>query len=465
MRQILLPFLLLVATPVAAETVEQALATAPPGTRIGLLVVDEQGRELASVRADERFVPASNTKLFTTAAALAMLDTAASDAAGGAAVRLEGRDVVLAGNGDARLSSAADCATDCLAELARAVAARTRTVRDVIGDDTAFPDERWPAGMSWNNIPGRYGTAISALTLDDNVTTLTVDGAGRVSGDGYYRIDGRVTVTVGGAPSLGYARLPGSDLMTVSGTIPAGHAPVTLTVGIDDPAHRAAWRFVRLLRDAGVRVTGAVRTRHRPVTPADDPAARGRAPVAHPPAPAALARLVPGPLIEDVRITNKVSQNLHADLLLRRVGRVSGTGSVADGQAAVTAVLERAGVPRAGYDFSDGSGMSTYNRISPRTAVALLRWAATQPWGAAWRATLPVGGIDGTLARRFAGTPLDGKLFAKTGTLNAANALSGYLIAASGRTLTFSALANDMPQDASATVAMDRALLAVAAAN
>ncbi|MEH3100465.1 D-alanyl-D-alanine carboxypeptidase/D-alanyl-D-alanine endopeptidase [Sphingomonas adhaesiva] len=451
--------------PAAAETVEQALASAPPGTRIGLLVVDADGRELAAVRADERFVPASNTKLFTTAAAFATLDTAAPDVAGGATVRLEGRDVVLAGHGDARLSSAADCTADCLAELARAVVARTRTVRDVIGDDTAFPDERWPAGMSWNNIPGRYGTAISALTLDDNVTTLTVDGAGKVSGDGYYRIDGRVDVTTGGEPSLGYARLPGSDRMTVTGTIPAGHAPVTLTVGVDDPAHRAAWRFVRLLRAAGVRVTGTARVRHRAVTPADDPATRGQAPVARAPEPVPLARLTPGPLAEDVRLTNKVSQNLHADLLLRRVGRVTGSGSVADGQAVVAALLDKAGVARAGYGFSDGSGMSSYNRISPRTAVALLRWAATQPWGAAWRETLPVGGVDGTLARRFAGTPLDGKLFAKTGTLNAANALSGYLIAASGRTLTFSALANDMADDASATAAIDRALLAIAAAN
>ncbi|MEH3035050.1 MAG: D-alanyl-D-alanine carboxypeptidase/D-alanyl-D-alanine-endopeptidase [Sphingomonas adhaesiva] len=464
MRHILLPLLLL-ATPAAAETVEQALASAPPGTRIGLLVVDADGRELAAVRADERFVPASNTKLFTTAAAFATLDTAAPDVAGGATVRLEGRDVVLAGHGDARLSSAADCTADCLAELARAVVARTRTVRDVIGDDTAFPDERWPAGMSWNNIPGRYGTAISALTLDDNVTTLTVDGAGKVSGDGYYRIDGRVDVTTGGEPSLGYARLPGSDRMTVTGTIPAGHAPVTLTVGVDDPAHRAAWRFVRLLRAAGVRVTGTARVRHRAVTPADDPATRGQAPVARAPEPVPLARLTPGPLAEDVRLTNKVSQNLHADLLLRRVGRVTGSGSVADGQAVVAALLDKAGVARAGYDFSDGSGMSSYNRISPRSAVALLRWAATQPWGAAWRETLPVGGVDGTLARRFAGTPLDGKLFAKTGTLNAANALSGYLIAASGRTLTFSALANDMADDASATAAIDRALLAIATAN
>ena len=152
-------------------------------------------------------------------------------------------------------------------------------------------------------------------------------------------------------------------------------------------------------------------------------------------------------------------------MFLRRIGAVAGSGSVADGRAAVIAMLDRAGVQRWAYDFADGSGMSSYNRITPRATVRFLRWTQAQPWAAAWRATLPVGGLDGTLARRFKGTPLDGKLFAKTGSLNAANALSGFLITAKGRTLTFAALANDMPDDASATRSIDQALLAIAAAN
>jgi len=128
-------------------------------------------------------------------------------------------------------------------------------------------------------------------------------------------------------------------------------------------------------------------------------------------------------------------------------------------------MLTAAGVPRTGYDFSDGSGMSTYNRVSPRAAVALLRWGATRPWGKVWRESFPIGGVDGTLRRRFAGTPLQGKVFAKTGTLNATNALSGYLIAAGGKELTFSVFANDVPDGGTALPAMDEALLAIAAAN
>ena len=122
-----------------------------------------------------------------------------------------------------------------------------------------------------------------------------------------------------------------------------------------------------------------------------------------------------------------------AELLLRRTGLIDGTGSVADGQAKVAALFAAAGVPRTAFDFSDGSGMSTYNRIAPRGMVTLLDWIARQPWGAAWRETLPVGGVDGTLARRLKGTALEGRTFVKPGSINATNPLSGYTLPSSGK--------------------------------
>ncbi|MFX9154048.1 D-alanyl-D-alanine carboxypeptidase, partial [Acinetobacter baumannii] len=91
---------------------------------------------------------------------------------------------------------------------------------------------------------------------------------------------------------------------------------------------------------------------------------------------------------------------LHAELMLRRIAIKNGSGSIADGQVAVRAMLAEAGVPRVAFDFADGSGMSSYNRVTPRGVVTFLRWVSAQPWGTAWRATLPVGG-EGMLARRF----------------------------------------------------------------
>ncbi|HYJ31092.1 MAG TPA: D-alanyl-D-alanine carboxypeptidase/D-alanyl-D-alanine-endopeptidase [Allosphingosinicella sp.] len=464
LRTALLVIAVAVASPAVAwqeslqARVQTELGRAGPGTRFGLVVATEDGRELVAINADGRFVPASNAKLLTTAAAFATLPGLdLPDAAGGASVRLgEGRDVILTGHGDARLSSAPDCVANCLAALADAVAARTRRVRDVIGDDSLFADQRWSPGMSWNNIQNRSGTAVSALTLDDNELVIRVapGAAGQPPSLGflpYYEVTNRAVTVAEGPTALGFVRLPGSRSVLLTGHIAPGTPPQTLRLGIDDPAHYAAWRLRSLLEARGVRVTGSVGVRHQPTDSAQ--------------AMAPLARLVPPPLAEDLLLINKDSQNLHAELMLRRLGLAHGSGSIEGGVAAIEAMLASAGVPRTGWDLSDGSGMSTYNRLAPRAIVTLLRWAAAQPWGAAWRGTLPVAGVDGTLAGRFRGTGLERRLFAKTGSLNATSALSGYLIARSGRTLTFSFFANDVPGGGSATATMDAVLELIASEN
>jgi len=110
--------------------------------------------------------------------------------------------------------------------------------------------------------------------------------------------------------------------------------------------------------------------------------------------------------------------------------------------------------------------MSPDDRIAPRAYAQLLSYASRQPWGAAWRDTLPVAGVDGTLANRFKTSPLKGRLWAKTGTLNETNALSGYLTAASGKTLAFSILVNGRRPGSDAELqAIDRIAEAIAAAE
>ncbi|WP_404711268.1 D-alanyl-D-alanine carboxypeptidase/D-alanyl-D-alanine-endopeptidase [Sphingomonas sp. MMS24-J13] len=472
--------LLLVTVPAHAQSLQQRVETmlhdGSPGTRFGLVVADESGKELVAINPEQRFIPASNTKMVTTVTAFAMLSGLdQADPDGGTAVRIEDYrkgppDVVIEGHGDAWLSGAADCTRDCLATLADAVAAKTKRVNDVIGDDSLYPDERWSRGMAWNNIQTRSGTATSALTIDDNELAMTVTpgalgAAPTLALPAYYTVDNRATTVAGGKTRLSFDREPNTYLVRLTGTIAVGAKPEELRFGIDDPARYAAWQFKGMLEARGVKVTGMVGIRHRLLMPADDPAVRGSAPAARPPQQPVLARITPPPLIEDLTRISKVSQNLHAELMLRRVSRSTGSGSVADGLAVVRQMLAQAGVPRVDYDFSDGSGMSTYNRLAPRGVIALLRWVAAQPWGMQWRATLPIGGEEGTLGKRFRGTALEGKLFAKTGTLNATNGLSGYMIGASGKTLTFSFYANDVPQDEGATGVMDKALVAIAAEN
>lgn len=457
------------------------------GTRWGLLAVTTGGETVAEVRVDDRFSPASNTKIFTTAAVFARLEELdAADPDDGTSVRLESRvdggapDVALIGAGDPLLGDGPACVGTCLADLADAVAARTARVGDVIGDDRLYPDERWGPGWSWEDLQTSFGTAVSALTVNDNVVTLEVtpgEAAGAPlrtawqGGDDLLVLETEA-ITVGeGEADLRLERQPGSDAVRLYGRMPVQGTAITLRIGIDDPAAMAAERFRRLLEQRGVVIEGRVRSRHRPLALADDPAARATSTMAIGDRAAEadgveIARLSRQPLTTSLRRIGKSSQNLYAELMLRRLGRIEGTGSRADGLNEVEAVLADAGVERTDFDLHDGSGMSVYNRVSPRATTTFLLWTMSQPWGEQWRATLPVGGRDGTLARRFVGTPLEGRVFAKTGSLNGVNALAGFLTAASGRTLVFSIYANDRPSTAgSATEAMDRALVALAAEN
>jgi D-alanyl-D-alanine carboxypeptidase/D-alanyl-D-alanine-endopeptidase (penicillin-binding protein 4) len=179
-----------------------------------------------------------------------------------------------------------------------------------------------------------------------------------------------------------------------------------------------------------------------------------------------LATHISVPVAEDITVINKTSQNLHAELLLRLLGKVHGTdGSFEQGTRVVRQFLVDAGVDDGDFFFYDGSGMSPDDRIAPRAYTQLLAYASRQPWGAAWRDTLPVAGVDGTLARASK-LAAQGPLWAKTGTLNEVNALSGYLTAASGKTLAFSILVNGRRPGSEAEVqAIDRIAEAIAAAE
>lgn len=486
----LIPILALAwAVPVLAEPaalplpVAQALETAPKGTRFGLLVVDEAGREVLALNPDQRFVPASVTKIVTTATAFAMI-SANPDfnlSSGGTALFLRGAgkkappDLVIRGEGGVSLSSAPDCTRRCLAPLVERVIGAVRKLGDVIGDDSAFADQRWSLGMSWNNIGTDDGTATSALIVDDNELPITVapgtPGAPAViTLSPYFTVVNQTVTAALGETRIAVERPVNSRVVRVYGQIAVGARPWRDSLGIDDGAHYAAWAVRQVLRARGVAVTGTVRTQHRPAAHQDPP----NLPIADPAAPVAMEPAVP--IDEQIGAINKHSQNLYAEALLRRIGLLRDerdnlgnpklqVGSTQAGLAAVDEFLDGMGLPAEGYALSDGSGMSNYNRLSPRATVMLLRWIADQPWGERWYATLPVAGVDGTLRWRFAGTALAGNLSAKTGALNATTALAGRLRAASGRMLTFAVFANDVPASASAAPAIDAALARIAAAN
>jgi D-alanyl-D-alanine carboxypeptidase/D-alanyl-D-alanine-endopeptidase (penicillin-binding protein 4) len=132
----------------------------------------------------------------------------------------------------------------------------------------------------------------------------------------------------------------------------------------------------------------------------------------------------------------------------------------------VRAYLTDAGLDPDDFLFFDGSGLSDHDLVTPRATAQFLAFAATQPWFPAWKASLPDAGEDGTLDARFPNPPLKDHLFAKTGTLGESRALSGYLAAASGRTIVFSIFVDDhTPATSADGVAMDKIVTAIAAAE
>lgn len=453
------------------------------GTRWGLVVMTLEGREIVSLNPDGRFLPASNTKIFTVAAAFHRLgDMARPDPRFATSVRLEPRpdgppDIALVGGGDAMLLDAEDCQRDCLSTLADIVAANGVTqVRSVIGDDSLYPDERWGPGWSREDLIVRSGAPASALSVNSNEVTLKAAPGAAVldrvqaewrEGDNYLTLTNAAQTIAGAEDRLRIERKAGSEQVLLYGELGLASPPQTIPLAVEDPARVAALRFRALLEARGVVAGAGVATRHRMLSLADEPrSGSGDPPIPPTPPGAELGRLLPPPLIEDVTFLMKQSQNQHAEMLLRRLGMLEGHGSRADGLAVIEAMLNEAGAPRWAWDFADGSGMSVYNRVTPRTVANFLGWTTRQAWGSAFRETFPVGGVDGTLRRRFAGTSLEGRIYAKTGTLAGTSALSGFMQTRAGRTVIFSAYANDRPSVAeSAISALDATLVAISEMN
>ena len=213
-----------------------------------------------------------------------------------------------------------------------------------------------------------------------------------------------------------------------------------------DPALPAAVRFRDLLTAAGVTVTGTVR---REVRPAEA---------------ATLAVSESAPLSVVVQRMLKASDNFAAELLLKELGRtLRAEGSSAAGVVASRQVLGPLGVPLGAA--ADGSGLSAHDRQSPGAQVALLRAGGRSPVADSFRAALPVGCVDGTLRRRFCGTPAAGRVFAKTGTLAGVRTLAGYTTTASGRPVYFAFQLSGVRDGARALRALDRAVVLLASAR
>jgi D-alanyl-D-alanine carboxypeptidase/D-alanyl-D-alanine-endopeptidase (penicillin-binding protein 4) len=447
----------------------------------GIEVVSlDTGKVIYAQNADKLFTPASNTKLFTTAAALALIgpDYSSRTTVETSGVldkygRLTG-DLVLVGRGDPNLSGRElpynlrtarnDHPIQVLEQLADTLVQKGVKFVDgnIVADDSYFAFERYGEGWSQDDLVLADGAPVSALTINDNVVFVNILPADRAGERAfvsitpfadYYRIDNRVITTPAGTGrKIFINREPGSTLLTLWGNMPLDDAGANEALAIEDPAEFAAALFHQLLENRGIVVFGKQRTRHTELASLSTLTVTAVAPArggdessrALPNQPLVLASYQSKPLIEDLRVINKVSQNLHAEILLRLLGREKGAaGTVEGGLEVLHGFLNQAGVPSDQYLFYDGSGLSRQNLVTPHAVVQLLRYAVGQAWGASFRETFPVAGIDGSLADRFPNLDPRTHVSAKTGSLGGVKALSGYATTARGQQVAFSILSNN----------------------
>jgi D-alanyl-D-alanine carboxypeptidase/D-alanyl-D-alanine-endopeptidase (penicillin-binding protein 4) len=425
----------------------------------GILIVDAQtGETLYEKNADGYFVPASNMKLFTTALALAKLgpeykfhttlETRGAISANGV---LSG-DVVLVGRGDPNLSNRKfpyelkeefdGPPEKALAELADALVARgiKEISGDVIADDSYFPRERYPNGWEIDDIVWEYGAAISAIVVDDNTVAVTLTPGQRM-GDPVqasvapltpdFTLQNDVTTAAPGLKSdLTLTREPGANLVVVRGSLPAGGTSRKLVLAIEEPAQHAASVLAAMLAERGVKIGGKIRAVHELET---DTTPR-----------TILAEHVSVPLGESVKLINKISQNLHTEMLLRTAARQNGLWSTPEDMLKTPQdFYAAAGIAPDDVIQTDGSGLSRHDLVTPRSIVTLLKYAQAQTWFAPYYASLPVAGIDGSLQDRMKGTVAAGRIHAKTGSVEHVRTLSGFAETPGGRRLIFSFLSNN----------------------
>ena len=419
------------------------------GSQVELVVRDAATGELLYDRnGGNRLLPASNEKLFTSAAAMDTLGPSFrfhTDAMTKAPVtggRLRG-DLYLKGYGDPT-TLASDYAR--IAQQVRASGVR-RVDGDIVADDTYFDAVRLGDSWAWDDEPFYYNAQISALTVAPNTdydsgTAIVQHGPGSAVGapakltliprTSVIKLRGTVTTgPAGSEDTFSMERRHGSNVVDVSGSIPAGSAPALDWTTVWEPTTYAADVFRRALRDAGVEVRGTI---GRGATPAGT---------------RLLGRDTSMTLGEIMTPFLKLSNNMHAETLVKTMGAVkAGSGSWGAGLDVVTDWAATAGVDTGTIRLSDGSGLSRKDNVTGDAVTDVLVAARTKPWFQQWYDALPIAGnpdrfVGGTLRSRMAGTPAANNVHAKTGSLTGVTALSGYVTDADGRALVFSMISNN----------------------
>ncbi len=431
----------------------------------GVVVRSAASRELLySMNGGKLFVPASNMKILTLAAAAdrlgwdytfetRLVGAGAIDAGG-----LEG-DLVVVGSGDPTIDDWDGAATRLFqswAETLKRLGIHAIHGR-IVGDDNSFDDDPWGSGWAWDDLDRSFATGVGSLQFNQNTAQLRFEPAARAgdpaivtigpAGSGLELRNLTTTTTAHTSTALEVRRRLDSPILELRGSLPVASGTIVRNVAVNNPTVY----FVTELRDALTAAGIEVRGPAVDIDDITDPPSRARGNV--------LLNHRSPPLSELASTMMRLSQNLYAETLLKTMGAQRAIGSSLSGRAAVTGVLEGWGLAASDFRVVDGSGLSVYDLVTPDVLVSVLTHVAqNDSLRGPFEAALPIAGREGTLAQRMRGTAAEGNVRAKTGSLSNARAMSGYVRSAEGELLVFSMLVNNFGASSEAT---DRAMDAI----
>jgi D-alanyl-D-alanine carboxypeptidase/D-alanyl-D-alanine-endopeptidase (penicillin-binding protein 4) len=442
--------------------------------RWGIFVMSmKDGRVLYSRNGDQLFTPASNMKIYTTAAALDLLGadyrwrtSVYADKPPDAAGVIDG-SVTLFGRGAPDLKSYGQNGLRSLADQLYQRGVR-KVSGNIVGDESYLRGELFGLGWQWNDLQWYFGAEPSALTIDENSLELKIAPADKVGSAAsltlnretnyLHLINNTMTVARDATTTIGINRGLSDNELRVWGAFPNGGHAFTAYLSVPNPALWAATLFKEALIARGIRVDGEARSRDFRVTESEK---------FDPQKAVEVANESSGTLGEIVRRTNKESNNLYAELILRTLGKERGAsapdsdprknrerGDDEAGTAVVRSWLDQSGIPSEGLAIRDGSGLSRLDLVTPVTTAHLLVAIAGTTSAAAFHDSLPIAGRDGTLGPRLSREA--GRVFAKTGSLTYIHSLSGYATTEKNEVLAFSIFCNNATGHSNPVLVIDQ---------
>lgn len=492
--------------PVAIQTISDLqsrinLTLSRPELRrgqVGIKIVSlDSGKNVFETNAEKYFMPASNMKSYTIAAALEKLSPdfrfvtsvyapMMPDANG--VVR---GDLTVFGRGDISLSGSfydGDFYKGLNALAAKIVQAGVKRIEgNLIGDESYFSGNSIPYTWEWDDLQWTSGAEISALSINDNTVRLSVKpGAFNMPcivkiqpANAVYKTTNQcITNNAALKSDIKVTKKLETNVLEISGTMPPGDKGFEGNITVSHPAELFIEMLRGLLTQKGVVITG----QNRVVGAKEKTVSATAAPTVI--TKVEIAKLESPPLAVIAAKTMKPSQNLYTETILWTLGEQSGTisGIVSDlggqnpfvnpkstsaerGSFVVQNFLREIGIAPDSVIQWDGSGLSRHNLVTPASLVQLYSFMWRSRYARVWRDSLTIGAVDGTLQNRFKGTAAGGNVRGKTGTIDQVSALSGYLTTASGEQFVFSIIVNGVKEARLRQSAIDEIVVALANFN